>query len=216
MQAHGFRVFFTPLPEVLFTFPSRYSCAIGLPVVFSLAGWSPRIPAGFLVSCGTQVAARSDFAFRLRGCHPLWPAFPRRSATLSLRFLAAPTTPAGASPRPRFGLLRFRSPLLAESFVYFLFLRVLRCFSSPRWPHFKWCPCGRVPPFGHPRITPYLPVPAVFRSLSRPSSPPGALGIPHAPLFAFLVSYFRAPPVFTPARRSRLVSLLLFACTPCQ
>ena len=135
MQAHGFRVFFTPLPEVLFTFPSRYSCAIGLPVVFSLAGWSPRIPAGFLVSCGTQVAARTDFAFRLRGCHPLWPAFPRRSATLSLRFLAAPTTPEGASPRPRFGLLRFRSPLLAESFVYFLFLRVLRCFSSPRWPH---------------------------------------------------------------------------------
>ena len=31
----------------------------------------------------------------------------------------------------RFGLFRFRSPLLSESFSYFLFLRVIRCFSSP-------------------------------------------------------------------------------------
>ena len=30
-----------------------------------------------------------------------------------------------------FGLLRFRSPLLTQSLIYFLFLRVLRCFSSP-------------------------------------------------------------------------------------
>ena len=31
----------------------------------------------------------------------------------------------------KFGLFPFRSPLLRKSFVYFLFLRVLRCFSSP-------------------------------------------------------------------------------------
>ena len=37
------------------TFPSRYWFAVGLQVVFSLAGWSPPIPAGFLVSCRTQV-----------------------------------------------------------------------------------------------------------------------------------------------------------------
>ena len=30
-----------------------------------------------------------------------------------------------------FGLFRFRSPLLSESLFYFLFLRVIRCFSSP-------------------------------------------------------------------------------------
>ena len=34
-----------------------------------------------------------------------------------------------------FGLFRFRSPLLSESFVYFLFLRVIRWFSSPGSPH---------------------------------------------------------------------------------
>ena len=82
MQAHGFRVCFTPLLEVLFTFPSRYLCAIGLSVVFSLAGWSPQIPAEFLVFRGTQVPARRGFAFRLGGCHPLRPGFPAGSATL--------------------------------------------------------------------------------------------------------------------------------------
>lgn len=41
-----------------------------------------------------------------------------------------------AGPKPhwnkflRFGLFRVRSPLLTKSFIYFLFLLVLRCFSS--------------------------------------------------------------------------------------
>ena len=35
-----------------------------------------------------------------------------------------------------FGLFRFRSPLLSESLFYFLFLRVIRCFSSPGSPHY--------------------------------------------------------------------------------
>src|SRR5262249_32099814 len=35
-------------------------------------------------------------------------------------------------PKPsRFGLFRFRSPLLTESLICFLFLRVLRWFTSP-------------------------------------------------------------------------------------
>ena len=41
-----------------------------------------------------------------------------------------PTTPPQSKPQ-RFGLLRFRSPLLTE---LFLLLRVLRCFSSPSSP----------------------------------------------------------------------------------
>ena len=40
---------------VLFTFPSRYSFTIGHGRVFSLGGWSPQIPTGFLVSRRTQV-----------------------------------------------------------------------------------------------------------------------------------------------------------------
>ena len=37
---------------------------------------------------------------------------------------------------PWFGLFRFRSPLLSESLFYFLFLRVIRCFSSPGSLHY--------------------------------------------------------------------------------
>ena len=61
--------------------------------------------------------------------------------------------------------------------VFFLFLRVLRCFSSPGslpyvmdWRMDGRSPSGRVSPFRHLRITAYLQLPAAFRSLSRLSS----------------------------------------------
>ena len=61
--------------------------------------------------------------------------------------------------------------------VFFLFLRVLRCFSSPRSPCIPMdlvysdmgLPC-RVAPFGNLRIVGYLHLPEAFRSLLRPSS----------------------------------------------
>ncbi len=49
-----FQALFTPLLAVLFTFPSQYLFTIGLPVVFSLAGWCRRIQTGFLRSRLTQ------------------------------------------------------------------------------------------------------------------------------------------------------------------
>ena len=48
-----FQVLFHSALAVLFTFPSRYCSTIGHQVVFRLGGWSPRLPTGFLVSCGT-------------------------------------------------------------------------------------------------------------------------------------------------------------------
>ena len=62
------------------------------------------------------------------------PAFQPVLLAFSRHFSGGPTTPRGALRRPRFGLRRFRSPLLALSLVCFLFLRVLRCFSSPGSP----------------------------------------------------------------------------------
>ena len=63
---------------------------------------------------------------------------------------------------------------------FFLFLRVLRCFSSPRSPHVlhgdRSSTC-RVAPFGYLRINVCLQLPVAFRSLPRPSSPPDSLGI---------------------------------------
>ena len=43
--------------------------AIGHQVVFSLGGWSPRLPTGFLVSCGTPDTSLS-FSFSLTGLLP--------------------------------------------------------------------------------------------------------------------------------------------------
>src|SRR5207244_12258720 len=71
-----FQVLFTPLAGVLFTFPSRYWFTIGQKLVFSLAEWSPQIPAGFHVPRGTQVPASSPDHFRLRDYHALWSPFP--------------------------------------------------------------------------------------------------------------------------------------------
>lgn len=58
-------------------------------------------------------ASREVRSFRVRGYHPLWPAFPRRSANLNSSHVKGPTTPQGKPPR--FGLFRLRSPLLTES-----------------------------------------------------------------------------------------------------
>ena len=61
--------------------------------------------------------------------------------------------------------------------VFFLFLRVLRCFSSPGslhaamyLPHDTMGLPWWVAPFGYLRIVGYLHLPEAFRSLLRPSS----------------------------------------------
>ena len=75
MYAYGFRFYFTPLSGVLFAFPSRYWFTIGQLGVFSLGGWSPHLQTGFHVSRPTH-RTQLNTLFRIRGYHPLWPAFP--------------------------------------------------------------------------------------------------------------------------------------------
>ena len=80
----------------------------------------------------------------------------------------------------RFRLFRFRSPLLTESFR-FLFLGLLRCFTSPRFasPDYEFIRSilqnypEWVFPFGDPRIKACLRLPVAYRNLLRPSSPLG-------------------------------------------
>ena len=138
LQAHGFRVCFTPLLEVLFTFPSRYLCAIGLSVVFSLTGWSPQIPAEFLVLRGTQVPPDDQVCISRTGLSPSTVtlsrhAFLRVPLCITFRTAGGPTTPGVARDNPGLGSCAFARHYLRNRF-YFLFLRVLRCFSSPGSP----------------------------------------------------------------------------------
>ena len=121
------------------------------------------------------------FGFRLRGSHPLWPAFPCRSSNLSCRCV---------SPQPR----RINPPVwpLPRSLATTCGISV-DVFSSPYLdvsvqavPHVHLfdsvhadtvLPC-RVAPFGNLRIIAYLQLPEAYRSLSRPSSAPDAKAFP--------------------------------------
>ena len=124
---------------------------------------------------------------RIPDYHRLRLNFPDHS-THCLRATSWSYNPVCALLHMRFGLFPVRSPLLGESLVYFLFLWVLRCFSSPGSPHYMKhsdnYPSGNwVVPFGNPRINGYLLLPAAYRSLSRPSSPPGAKASTRRPVF---------------------------------
>jgi hypothetical protein len=102
-----FQVLFHSPSGVLFTFPSRYCFTIGHGRVFSLGGWSPRIPTGFLVSRRTQVP---ELIHRRRLSHTgLSPALADRSRSLPLDPLegraSAPSGPYNPEVHaPRFGL----------------------------------------------------------------------------------------------------------------
>ena len=175
-----FQVCFTPLAAVLFAFPSRYWFTIGHHLVFSLGEWSPRIRTGFHVSRPTWDADRPDLkGFRLRGFHPLWPDVPVGSA-IPARAMSRSLNPGRQAFR--FGLLRVRSPLLAQSRLLspprgtemFHFPRCRSCraiFVHPAAPRVS---ARRVPPFGYPRIKASWRLPVACRSLVRPSSPYGA------------------------------------------
>jgi hypothetical protein len=116
--------------------------------VFSLGQWSALLPTRFLVPRGTQARIRSRRFFAYGAFTPSGGPFqcPSAQAPFSYSFRGLrtsaipPTTPylhrPQSVPQVGFGLLPFRSPLLRESS---LFLRVLRCFSSPRAPNMPMC-----------------------------------------------------------------------------
>ena len=85
----------------------------------------------------------------------------------------------------------------SENHCCFLFLRVLRCFSSPGSPCMAmYSPCSdwgspsRVSPFRNLRLTEYLLLTAAFRSLSRLSS---ALSAKASALCPSLLDLFSGP-----------------------
>ena len=171
---------------VLFTFPSRYLCAIGLGRVFSLGGWARRIHAGFHVPRATQDASRLQSASRT-GLSPSAARLSRRfRSPLSCHVLVLQPqwnrNPAGlgSSPVARHywgNHVLFSLPPGTKMFQFPRFASALCADGSPS-------DC-RVAPFGHLRIKGRLRLPGAFRSLPRPSSPSRATGIRRAPFLAF-------------------------------
>ena len=96
---------------------------------------------------------------------------------------------------------------------FFLFLRLLRCFSSPGslpyvmdWRMDDWSFSSRVSPFRYLRINGYLLLPAAFRSLSRLSS---ALSAKASTLRSFLLDLFRCIALHHFLSRSFTIDCLL-------
>ena len=125
-----FQVLLIPLTGVLFTFPSRYLFTIGRQGVFSLTRWSWQIQTGLLVSRLTWVPHSATGRFRVRDYHALWSAFPGSSVNVP-RSYRGPATPMSLSWH--WFRLIFPGSLATTTGITrcFLFLRVLRCFTSP-------------------------------------------------------------------------------------
>ena len=93
----------------------------------------------------------------------------------------SPTTPT--SKLVGLGCSRFARRYSGNRF-FFLFLQVLRCFSSLRLPHLRVTAISCwVPPFGNLWILAYLQLPKAYRCSSRPSSAPSAKAFTVRPLF---------------------------------
>ena len=121
----GFQVLFHSPPGVLFTFPSQYYALSVTKEYLALGGGPPDFPQGF--SCLVVLwILLVPLCFPIRGFHPLWPDFPDRSTNKSTHLLRSITP-----ERTRSGLGSFHfARRYFGNRVFFLFLALLRCFSS--------------------------------------------------------------------------------------
>ena len=135
----------------------------------------PDGPGGFTQDSSCPALLRIPLcrsSLRIRNSHALWSDFPDSSPHDNLCNIAVLLPPRG---RNLAGL--GCSPVARHywgNHFCFLFLEVLRCFSSLGLPQHKADDRpsdGRVVPFGDPRVKGHLHLTAAFRSLSRPSSP---------------------------------------------
>ena len=158
--------------------------AIGLSGVFSLGGWCRLLQTGFLRSRPTQDSSTCRLLAGT-GLSPSADGLPRPFPFANFHDVAA------LQPRRRRNAAGLGSSPFARHYLgnhcYFLFLRVLRCFSSPRLPPRKrvtrslvsGCPIRKSPDqrlFAPPRSLSQL-ITSFFASESQ--------GIPHALLVTF-------------------------------
>src|SRR6185312_3279665 len=122
-----FRFYFTPLFGVLFTFPSRYWFTIGLSGVFSLTGWCRQIPTRRLRPRGTQDTTMLLFLTRTQlSCSMAGFPTPFRFSLISNVVVLQPRLCLNITGLGFFHFARHYS----GNHYYFLFLCLLRCFSS--------------------------------------------------------------------------------------
>src|SRR5947209_1416740 len=190
-----FQVLFHSPPGVLFTFPSRYLSAIGHQGVFRLSGWSRQIHTEFHGLGATGETAPGGRMVSVYGALTLYGHPFQRPSTNQPVFMA-PRRPGRTSqtvPRPHLhnpGRVSDGNGLASSAFARhysrnhccFLFLWVLRCFTSPRSLHTPYVfrrGSHHMTGAGFPHSdtlgsTLGWQLPEAYRSLPRPSSAPGA------------------------------------------
>ena len=185
----GFQVLFHSPPGVLFTFPSQYYALSVTKEYLALRG-GPRSFSQGSTCLDLLWIPLCPLRFHVRGFHPLRLAFPK-PFHYPCRITSAVRTPA--CTHAGLGSFPFARRYLGNR-VFFLLLRLLRCFSSPGslpyvmdWRMDTWSLSRWVSPFRDLRIIGYLLLPEAFRSLSRLSS---ALGAKASALCSFLLGLF--------------------------
>ena len=153
MYAHGFRIYFTPLPGFFSPFPHGTGSLSVDYEYLALEDGPPIFRQGFSCPALLFVSLVSHVSFHVQDYHLLWSAFPCRSVknhAITNR------------------LFRFRSPLLSESRLM-SFPRATEMFQFTRFASHTYVfsmryLCRWVSPFGNLRIKANLPAP---RSLSQ-------------------------------------------------
>ena len=127
LGAHGFRRCFTPLSGCFSPFPHGTGSLSVAGECSALEGGPPCFARGFTCPALLWAGDPLPATFRVRGSHPVPPAFPGRSprwlvcnSGRGMRPSVAPPNNTGAETPARlharrFGLARFRSPLLPGS-----------------------------------------------------------------------------------------------------
>ena len=100
LYACGFRIYFTPLPGFFSPFPHGTGSLSVDYEYLALEDGPPIFRQDFTCPALLVATLVPHARFRIRGYHPLWPAFPDRSANSRAKTCR---------------LFRFRSPLLSES-----------------------------------------------------------------------------------------------------
>ena len=174
MYAHGFRIYFTPLPGFFSPFPHGTGSLSVDHEYLALEDGPPIFRQDF--TCPALLVARlvPPTQFRLQGYHLLWPGFPSRLTIASAKTCR---------------LFRFRSPLLSESRLI-SFPRATEMFQFTRFASSDLCIQSGIPltqwvsPFGHLRIKARLPAPRSFSQATTPFFACDRQGIHHVHLVA--------------------------------
>ena len=168
----GFQVLFHSPPGVLFTCPSQYYALSVTKEYLALRGGPRLFPQGSTCLVVLWILL-PVIRFHVRGFHPLWLAFPKPFCypfTMTYAVRTPDCTQSGLGSFP------FARRYLGNH-CCFLFLRLLRCFSSPGSlymamysPYSDRSFSCRVSPFRNLRVNGYLLLTVAYRSLSRLSS----------------------------------------------